>query len=81
VSLVLIGTTTQSCKQEPNLQESVSITNDEGTSVMIESSIQKKEWEQFKISIDSTINRNELHIAELKMEMQKTKKQLTPLLF
>jgi hypothetical protein len=47
--------------------------NDEGTSVMIESSIQK-EWEQFKISIDSTINRNELHIAELKMEMQKTKK-------
>jgi hypothetical protein len=42
VSLVLIGTTTQSCKQEPNLQESVSITNDEGTSVMIESSIQKK---------------------------------------
>jgi hypothetical protein len=39
VSLVLIGTTTQSCKQEPS---SAPITNDEGTSVMIESSIQKK---------------------------------------
>jgi hypothetical protein len=72
VSLVLIGTT-QSCKQEPNLQRKCSITNDEGTINDNDRKFNSKKGNGNSRS-DSINNRNELHIAELKMEMQKTKK-------
>jgi hypothetical protein len=74
LSITLIGTIAQSCKDAPNKETSTPITKDIGTSVMIENTMQKKEWEQFKISIDSTININDIQIAELKIKMQKTKK-------
>lgn len=76
-ALLITGTSLVSCKQTSD--ESTIETNTEeveGTSVMVKSTTQNKEWEAFKISTDSTINRNEMRIAELKVRMQDTKKSV-----
>tara|TARA_R110000868_G_scaffold87983_2_gene245527 strand:+ start:352 stop:789 length:438 start_codon:yes stop_codon:yes gene_type:complete len=73
-ALIFIGTTILSCKDAHIQDDITSVTTDKGTSIMIKSTIQKKEWEKFKITLDSTINSNDIRIAELKIKMKDTKK-------
>ncbi|NRT14643.1 hypothetical protein HNP99_000987 [Flavobacterium sp. 28A] len=76
-ALLITGTTLVSCKQTTE-EETIEANTDEseGTSVMVKSTTQNKEWEAFKISTDSTINRNEMRIAELKVRMKDSKKTI-----
>jgi hypothetical protein len=73
-TLALIGVTLISCKEEPKQNTKTPITTEEGTSIMIKSTMQKKEWEDFKKTLDSTINTYDIKIAELKIKMQDSKK-------
>ena len=69
-TLALIGITVLSCKEKPRQQSTTAITLDQGTSIMNKSTIQKKEGEIFKTSLNSTLNTNDIKIAEFKIKIQ-----------
>jgi hypothetical protein len=71
-ALLITGTTLVSCKQSTN-EETVEVkTDDEGNAVMVNNTTQNKEWEEFKMTTDSAINKNEVRIGELKVKMKET---------
>ncbi|MGO4822280.1 MULTISPECIES: hypothetical protein [unclassified Flavobacterium] len=71
-ALLITGTTLVSCKQSSN-EETVEVTkDDEGNTVMVNSTTKNKEWEEFKMKTDSAINKNEVRIGELKVKMKET---------
>lgn len=72
-TLALIGLTLMSCKEKPKQEASMPLSVDEGNSIMIQSTVQKKEEEKFKVTLDSTLNTYDIRIAELKIKMQLTK--------
>ena len=71
-ALLITGTTLVSCKQSSN-EETVEVTkDDEGNTIMVNSTTKNKEWEEFKMKTDSAINKNEVRIGELKVKMKET---------
>ncbi|MDG2431726.1 hypothetical protein [Flavobacterium sp.] len=75
-TLALMSLSFLSCKQDPNRNLKSADSINEGKSILIESNVQKKEWEKFQITLDSTINANDIRIAEFKLKAKQGKKEI-----
>lgn len=62
-----------SCKDDARPESTEVVTKDKGTSILIKSTLEQKEWEQFKLKTDSIIKENDLRIAELKIKLKNRK--------
>ena len=72
---ILASTLFVSCKDTADQKSTELVTKDKGTSVLIKSTLQQKEWEQFKVKTDSVIKNNYVRIAELKIKLKNSKKK------
>ena len=71
---LLTTTLLVSCKDSVNQPSNEVLTKDKGTSILIESTLEQKEWETFKLKTDSIMNSNDTRIAELKLKVENRKK-------
>tara|TARA_R110002124_G_scaffold160092_6_gene327268 strand:- start:511 stop:948 length:438 start_codon:yes stop_codon:yes gene_type:complete len=71
---LLTTTLLVSCKDSVNQPSNEVLTKDKGTSILIESTLEQKEWEAFKRKTDSIMNSNDTRIAELKLKVENRKK-------
>lgn len=76
LALFIATTTLVSCKKTSNQEIVPTDAETDGTSVIVKSRTENKEWEAFKVRTDSTIIRNEMRIAELKNKMTETGKSI-----
>jgi hypothetical protein len=63
-----------SCKDSVDQKPNEIVTKDNGTSILIKSTLEQKEWESFKLQTDSIMNMNDTRIAGLKLKLEKRKK-------